>query len=254
MHAGVLHRDVKPGNLLLRGDGSLALGDFGQARPHAVAPAAAAATAPGSMAGASDGAGAVLPSPPQCSGVSSASASAAADGVHESHDAAAAHPAATGDLCDGGDGNLTAAVGTRWYRAPELLLGCRRYSGAVDVWAAGCILAELLGAHPASSRCCWPSVPMLSHASSCTPGHICPHSLIHTRHAATHDTRAAVVPPAGGKPLLPGESDIDQLGLVGRLYGGLTPQLWPGIVAAPDYGKFMPSPALPSQVGVVMIV
>ena len=49
-------------------------------------------------------------------------------------------------------------------------------------------------------------------------------------------TPAAVVPPAGGRPLLPGKSDIDQLGLVGRLYGGLTPRLWPGITAAPDYG------------------
>ncbi len=43
-------------------------------------------------------------------------------------------------------GLYTAAVATRWYRAPELLLGCRRYGGAVDIWAAGCTLAELLGA------------------------------------------------------------------------------------------------------------
>lgn len=49
------------------------------------------------------------------------------------------------------------------------------------------------------------------------------------------------MPLAGGKPLLPGESDIDQLGLVGRLYGGLAPQLWPGITAAPDYGENTPS-------------
>lgn len=47
----------------------------------------------------------------------------------------------------------------------------------------------------------------------------------------------AIAPLTGGKPLLPGESDIDQLGLVGRLYGGLTPQQWPGITAAPDYGE-----------------
>ncbi|KAG2500382.1 hypothetical protein HYH03_001955 [Edaphochlamys debaryana] len=35
-------------------------------------------------------------------------------------------------------------VVTIWYRAPELLLGARHYTRAVDVWAAGCIFAELL--------------------------------------------------------------------------------------------------------------
>lgn len=35
-------------------------------------------------------------------------------------------------------------VVTRWYRAPELLYGARMYGPGVDVWAVGCILAELL--------------------------------------------------------------------------------------------------------------
>ncbi len=30
------------------------------------------------------------------------------------------------------------------YRAPELLFGARCYGPAVDTWAAGCIIAELL--------------------------------------------------------------------------------------------------------------
>lgn len=30
-----------------------------------------------------------------------------------------------------------------WYRAPELLLGEIDYGPAVDIWAAGCIMAEL---------------------------------------------------------------------------------------------------------------
>jgi cyclin-dependent kinase 7 len=34
-------------------------------------------------------------------------------------------------------------VATRWYRAPELLFGARHYGPGVDLWAAGCILAEL---------------------------------------------------------------------------------------------------------------
>lgn len=35
-------------------------------------------------------------------------------------------------------------VATRWYRAPELLLGGREYDFAVDMWAVGTVLAELL--------------------------------------------------------------------------------------------------------------
>ncbi len=36
----------------------------------------------------------------------------------------------------------------RTLRAPELLLGARHYTRAVDVWAAGCIFAELLTLRP----------------------------------------------------------------------------------------------------------
>ena len=32
----------------------------------------------------------------------------------------------------------------RWYRPPELLFGARIYGTGVDIWAVGCILAELL--------------------------------------------------------------------------------------------------------------
>lgn len=39
----------------------------------------------------------------------------------------------------------THTVATRWYRAPELLYGARCYGPAVDLWAVGVILAELLG-------------------------------------------------------------------------------------------------------------
>ncbi|EWM25434.1 cell cycle related kinase [Nannochloropsis gaditana] len=34
-------------------------------------------------------------------------------------------------------------VGTAWYRAPELLLGARRYGPAIDMWGAGVIMGEM---------------------------------------------------------------------------------------------------------------
>jgi cyclin-dependent kinase-like len=39
---------------------------------------------------------------------------------------------------------LTDYVSTRWYRAPELLVGSSTYDHKVDVWAIGCIFAELV--------------------------------------------------------------------------------------------------------------
>ena len=33
---------------------------------------------------------------------------------------------------------------TLWYRPPEILMGQREYTAAVDVWSIGCIFAELL--------------------------------------------------------------------------------------------------------------
>lgn len=53
--------------------------------------------------------------------------------------------------------DLSHDVATRWYRAPELLFGARRYGTGVDMWAAGCIVAELL-------RLC-PLVPGVSRAA-----------------------------------------------------------------------------------------
>lgn len=75
----VLHRDIKPNNLLIGPDGQLKLADFGLTR---------------SMG----------------------------------HQLQA----------------MTSQVVTRWYRAPELLFGARYYTAAIDIWAAGCIFAELM--------------------------------------------------------------------------------------------------------------
>jgi len=43
---------------------------------------------------------------------------------------------------------MTDYVATRWYRAPEIIAGYVEYTKAVDMWAVGCILAELLGRKP----------------------------------------------------------------------------------------------------------
>ena len=43
---------------------------------------------------------------------------------------------------------LTDYVATRWYRAPEILLGSVHYTYGVDMWSIGCILGELIGGKP----------------------------------------------------------------------------------------------------------
>ncbi|KAF5344386.1 hypothetical protein D9757_010431 [Collybiopsis confluens] len=43
----------------------------------------------------------------------------------------------------------THEIVTLWYRAPEVLLGGRHYSTAVDMWSVGCIFAEMaMQGHP----------------------------------------------------------------------------------------------------------
>ncbi|XP_037752579.1 cyclin-dependent kinase-like 2 isoform X1 [Chelonia mydas] len=59
-------------------------------------------------------------------------------------------------LCDFGFARTLAAPGeaytdyvaTRWYRAPELLVGDTKYGKAVDVWAIGCLVTEMLTGEP----------------------------------------------------------------------------------------------------------
>ena len=46
------------------------------------------------------------------------------------------------------DHDQTQYVVTRWYRAPEVILGYREYSQAIDLWSMGCILAEMFGRRP----------------------------------------------------------------------------------------------------------
>mmetsp|Transcript_67458 Transcript_67458/g.133735 ORF Transcript_67458/g.133735 Transcript_67458/m.133735 type:complete len:599 (-) Transcript_67458:750-2546(-) len=104
--AGVVHRDMKPTNLLLNRDCELALADFGLARymPHTTAA-----------------------------------------GCRMSTDASAVEKSPEREPRSRG-GQLTKYVVTRWYRAPELLVQNKQYDAKVDMWSVGCILAEVLGA------------------------------------------------------------------------------------------------------------
>lgn len=121
MHsANVLHRDLKPSNLLLNSNCDLKVCDFGLAR---------------------------------CDPASCRLRTRRGRGRRQaSHRLAPPHrgapsrcPRGTSDEDNQG---LTEYVVTRWYRAPEIMLSCRVYTNAIDVWSVGCILAELLGRKP----------------------------------------------------------------------------------------------------------
>ena len=43
---------------------------------------------------------------------------------------------------------LTDYITTRWYRAPEVMTSWTDYTTSIDVWAVGCIFAEMLRGKP----------------------------------------------------------------------------------------------------------
>ncbi|KAK4748978.1 hypothetical protein SAY87_026427 [Trapa incisa] len=58
-------------------------------------------------------------------------------------------------LCDFGSAKVLVKgepnisyICSRYYRAPELIFGAAEYTSAIDIWSAGCVLAELLIGQP----------------------------------------------------------------------------------------------------------
>merc|ERR1712217_647430 len=44
--------------------------------------------------------------------------------------------------------SYTHEVVTLWYRAPDVLMGSRKYSTPVDIWSVGCIFSEMVNGRP----------------------------------------------------------------------------------------------------------
>ncbi|KAI9356313.1 kinase-like domain-containing protein [Zopfochytrium polystomum] len=88
-------------------------------------------------------------------------------------------------------------VVTIWYRSPELLLGSRHYTKAVDIWAVGCIFAELLLLRP-----------------------------IFKGDEAKMEPNKKAIP-----------FQKDQLSKIFDILGLPTREKWPGIVHCPDYNQ-----------------
>ncbi|KAK7411795.1 hypothetical protein VNO78_03235 [Psophocarpus tetragonolobus] len=116
----VLHRDLKPSNLLISDHGLLKIADFGQAR--------------------------ILTEP----GIDASNNHEEYSRVFYDIDNKGT---SSGDREDEEEEGkeldcFTSCVGTRWFRAPELLYGSGEYGLEVDLWSLGCVFAELLTLQP----------------------------------------------------------------------------------------------------------
>ena len=105
-------------------------------------------------------------------------------------------------ICQQGDHSrpYSHQVATRWYRAPELLYGARKYDMGVDLW-----YAFLRWEY---NDC------LMNRAVGCIFGELLNHG-----------------------PLFPGQNDIDQLCSVISVLGSPSKETWPQLEDLPDYNK-----------------
>nr|XP_048307917.1 cyclin-dependent kinase 3 isoform X3 [Myodes glareolus] len=172
----VIHRDLKPQNLLINEFGAIKLADFGLARAFGV-------------------------------------------------------PMRT----------YTHEVVTLWYRAPEILLGSKFYSTAVDLWSIGCIFAEMTHL-PVASRVlaleACATTPSLGKISLPVSFPLAGVGACIT--SVAQNTPSPLLLQVTGKPLFPGDSEIDQLFQIFRILGTPSEATWPGVSQLPDYQSSFP--------------
>ena len=133
-------------------------------------------------------------------------------------------------------------VFARWYRPPELLYGSTCYGPTVDIWAAGCIFAELLLRRPWFVGESGGSSARLDRTKSCaqTRGCVpaCPAAKLqsNTHHILTASSPARLAPPAYA-------ADVEVLTKIYMALGTPTEDSWAGLRNMPAFMEFQPTPA-----------
>lgn len=107
-------------------------------------------------------------------------------------------------------------MASRWYRAPELLYGSSKYGPSVDMWAIGCVFAEMLR-----------RVPLFNVNFNWTFFTRCPNNNLNSE-------RHSYVLLYGH---LQGNTDIEQLALVIKILGSPNIKDWPEMDSLPDFKK-----------------
>merc|ERR1719265_3104102 len=70
-----------------------------------------------------------------------------------------------GSAKDSGKGPSSSYICSRWWRAPELILGSSHYSSSVDWWSCGCVIAEMmLGSPLFRGKSSWGQMYEIIHA------------------------------------------------------------------------------------------
>lgn len=112
---------------------------------------------------------------------------------------------------DSKNSKYTRTVCTRWYRPPEVLLGLRNYSTAIDVWGAGCIVAELFIGRPILRG----GIDL--HANP---------KCIHCQHQRRPNCNECIT-------LIESANDLDQYLEICKLCGTPSEEIWPGFNELP---------------------